>query len=186
MVFYAFFFFIVGERLVELAIAKRNERVLKATGAKEFGARHYPWIVAMHALFFVSFWIEATLKGGQLSPWWPFLFSFFTAVQGLRIWTLWSLGRLWNTKILVLPNAHVVVKGPYRWLRHPNYLIVTLEMILIPLLFEAYWTALIFSVLNAFLLSIRISTEEQALSAMTNYKHKFRDRPRFFPFRPVK
>lgn len=184
--FYLFFLFIVTERIVELMIAKRNERILKAMGAKEFGVRHYRWIVIMHILFFLSFAAESLWRGAELSPWWPFLFSLFIVVQGLRVWTLRSLGRFWNTKILVLPNAKVVAKGPYRWLRHPNYLVVVLEMWLIPLMFQAYGTALIFSAANAVMLAIRIDVEEKALKSLTNYADQFDERPRFLPLRPVK
>jgi methyltransferase len=186
MVFYLFFLFVIGERIVELTIAKRNERILKAMGAKEFGIRHYRWIVIMHILFLLSFAAESLSRGAELSPWWPLLFGLFIVVQGLRVWTLRSLGRFWNTKILVLPNAEVVAKGPYRWLRHPNYLVVVLEMWLIPVMFQAYWTALIFSITNAVMLSIRINVEEKALKSLTNYADQFDESPRFLPFRPVK
>lgn len=184
--FYLFLLWIVGMRIMELIIAKRNERIVKAMGAKEFGARHYPWIVAMHVLFLLSFTVESLWKGAEPSPWWPFLFILFVAVQGLRIWTISSLGRFWNTKILVLPNASVVAKGPYRWIRHPNYFIVAMEIWLIPFMFQAYWTALVFSIVNGILLSIRIAVEEEALRSLTNYGEQFAVRPRFFPLRPVK
>ncbi|WP_081260291.1 MULTISPECIES: isoprenylcysteine carboxylmethyltransferase family protein [Parageobacillus] len=184
--FYLFFLFIVIERVVELTIARRNERTLKAMGAKEFGVRHYRWIVIMHILFLLSFASESLAKGADLSPRWPLLFGLFVATQGLRVWTLRSLGRFWNTKILVLPNAKVVAKGPYRWLRHPNYLVVVLEMWLIPLMFQAYGTALVFSVANAVMLAIRIDVEEKALKSLTNYADQFDERPRFLPLRPVK
>jgi methyltransferase len=186
IVFYLFLLWIVGMRIMELIIAKRNERIVKAMGAKEFGARHYPWIVAMHVLFLLSFTVESLWKGAEPSPWWPFLFSLFVVVQGLRIWTLSSLGRFWNTKILVLPSAPVVAKGPYRWIRHPNYFIVAMEIWLIPFMFQAYWTALVFSIANGIMLSIRIAIEEEALRSLTNYGEQFAVRPRFFPFRPVK
>ncbi|WP_198020534.1 isoprenylcysteine carboxyl methyltransferase family protein [Anoxybacteroides tepidamans] len=173
-------------RVIELFIAKRNEKVLKAMGAEEVGERHYRLMVAMHALFLLSFLLEARYRGGALSPWWPLLFAMFLAVQTLRIWSIVSLGTFWNTKILVLPNANVVVKGPYRFLRHPNYLVVMLEFLLIPLLFQAYVTAIVFSLLNAYVLSVRISMEEKALVAMTNYEHHFHKRPRFLPFLSAK
>lgn len=186
MVFYLFFLFIVIERIIELMIAKRNERILKAMGAREFGVRHYRWIVIMHILFLFSFAFESLAKGAALSPWWPLLSGLFAATQGLRVWTLWSLGRFWNTKILVLPNAEVVAKGPYRWLRHPNYVVVVLEMWLIPLMFQAYGTALVFSAINAVMLAIRIDVEEKALRSLTNYADLLDERPRFLPLRPVK
>ncbi|ANB61316.1 isoprenylcysteine carboxyl methyltransferase family protein [Anoxybacillus amylolyticus] len=175
---YVFFLFIVCMRVGELLIAKRNERIVKAMGAKEFGQAHYRWIVLLHVAFLFSFFIEALMKGATLSSWWPFLLPLFFAVQLLRIWALFSLGVFWNTKILVVPNV-IVQKGPYRFLRHPNYVVVVLEILLIPLLFRAYITALVFSLLNAYLLSIRIPVEERALAMLTNYKEF--NRPRFFP-----
>jgi methyltransferase len=186
VIFYAFFLFIIAERLSELLIAKKNERWLKEKGAKEFGQGHYKYIVLVHVLFLLSFWLEAMLQGAKLSPLWPIILSGFFITQLLRVWTILSLGRFWNTKILVLPNAKVVAKGPYRWLRHPNYTIVAFEFVLIPLLFQAYWTAIIFSLLNIIVLSIRISVEEQALCTMTNYNSEFHKRNRFFPLRPIK
>lgn len=166
-------------RVGELLLAKRNERIVKAMGAKEFGQAHYRWIVLLHVAFLFSFFVETIAKGATLSPWWPFLFPVFLAVQLLRIWTISSLGVFWNTKIFVVPNV-IVQKGPYRFLRHPNYVVVILEILLIPLLFRAYVTAIVFSLLNAYLLSIRISVEEQALATMTN-DNEIQKRPRFFP-----
>jgi len=175
------FLTVTGMRLFELWFAKRNERYVKALGAKEFGARHYPWIVLMHVLFLLSLAVEALRKGARPSRRWPLLFPLFLAVEGLRAWTILSLGRFWNTKILIVPNRPVVKKGPYRWIRHPNYVVVALEIVLLPLLFQAPMTAFIFSLFNALMLSIRISTEEQALSAFTDYQEVFQVRPRFLP-----
>ncbi|WMJ15271.1 isoprenylcysteine carboxylmethyltransferase family protein [Geobacillus proteiniphilus] len=171
------FLAVSGMRVIELRLAKRNEQYVKALGAREFGACHYPLIVLMHVGFFLSLAVEALRKGAR--P--PLLFPFFLAVEGLRVWTILSLGRFWNTKILIVPNGQVVKKGPYRWLRHPNYVVVALEIALLPLLFQAPITALVFSLLNAFLLSIRIAVEERALAALTDYREVFRARPRFLP-----
>ncbi|AMX83748.1 hypothetical protein GS3922_08790 [Geobacillus subterraneus] len=182
MMRFAFVFFaVVGMRLFELWLAKRNERYVKALGAKEVGARHYPWIVLMHVLFLLSLAVEALRKGARPSRRWPLLFPLFLAVEGLRAWTILSLGRFWNTKILIVPNRPVVKKGPYRWIRHPNYAVVVLEIALLPLLFQAPMTALVFSLLNALMLSVRITAEEQALSAFTDYEEAFQERPRFLP-----
>ena len=92
----------------------------------------------------------------------------------MRIWCLTSLGKFWNTKIIILPGADVVIKGPYKFIRHPNYLIVTTELLVLPLLFSAYFTAIVFSILNIWMLSVRIPTEERALKEVTNYKEEFR------------
>ncbi|AGE22099.1 isoprenylcysteine carboxylmethyltransferase family protein [Geobacillus zalihae] len=179
--FWFVFLAVAGMRVIELRLAKRNEQYVKALGAREFGARHYPLIVLMHVGFFLSLAVEALRKGARPSRRWPLLFPLFLVVQGLRVWTIGSLGRFWNTKILIVPNGQVVKKGPYRWLRHPNYVVVALEIALLPLLFQAPITALVFSLLNAFLLSIRIAVEERALAALTDYREAFRERPRFLP-----
>ncbi|AST07219.1 hypothetical protein AF2641_10235 [Anoxybacillus flavithermus] len=155
------FLFLLVQRFVELYWAKRNERWMKARGAKEFGRNHYKYIVCMHSLFFVSLLLEGRKK--HKSTLCSFLFNMFIILQLFRFWTIASLGRYWNTKIIVLPNAERIQKGPYRWLRHPNYLVVVLEFLVIPLMFQAYWTAVIFTIWNAYLLSIRIRVEEQAL-----------------------
>lgn len=94
----------------------------------------------------------------------------FLLVQAGRIWALTSLGEFWNTKIIVLPEARPIKRGPYRYLKHPNYVIVSIELLVIPLLFHAYMTAVIFTILNGYLLSIRIPAEEQALAQLTEYK----------------
>lgn len=155
------FSFLIVQRFVELCWAKRNERWMKERGAKEFGQHHYKYIVCMHSLFFVSLLLEGMRK--RQSPLWPFLFKIFIVLQLFRLWIIVSLGRYWNTKIIVLPKAKRVQKGLYRWFRHPNYFVVSLELIMIPLMFQAYWTAIIFTICNAYLLSIRIRVEERAL-----------------------
>lgn len=101
--------------------------------------------------------------------------------QCIRIWALTSLGRYWNTKIIVLPDAPVVEKGPYRFLRHPNYAVVMTEIAFVPLIFQAYWTAILFTVLNAWMLSVRIRVEEKALYQMTgDYTERFERKKRFW------
>jgi len=186
MSFYYFFTYIIVARLVELLIAKRNERWIRNQGAIEFGNGHYSYIVGLHALFLLSFLFETIWRGRTLSPLWPLLLSVFIAVQVLRVWTIRTLGCYWNTKIFVVPNAQVVTHGPYRWLRHPNYVVVALEFLLIPLLYQAYWTTIIFTILNGVILSIRITIEERALKSMTNYQLEFQHHARFVPLRPVK
>ena len=148
MVFYLFLVFIVLQRLAELLIAKKNEQWMKSKGAIEFGQEHYPLMVLMHSAFFMGVLFEVTWLDKEISPIWPALLCLFCLTQFLRVWSLTSLGKYWNTKIIVLPNAEIVKKGPYKFIRHPNYLIVGIEIILIPILFEAYWTAILFTVLN--------------------------------------
>ncbi|HZG71941.1 MAG TPA: isoprenylcysteine carboxylmethyltransferase family protein, partial [Chondromyces sp.] len=106
-------------------------------------------------------------------PLWGVWLVAFLALQFLRIWVITSLGRYWNTKIIVLRDADIVNKGPYKWFRHPNYIVVTLEFIVIPLIFQAYWTLLIFGLLNQLILFIRIREEERVLRQMTSYSETF-------------
>lgn len=155
---------VVIQRLVEVMVAKRNEKQMKAAGAKEFGADHYKWIVLMHVAFFTSLITEVTIGGIGLITFWPLVLAVFILAQAGRFWALLSLGRFWNTKIIVLPGADLVKKGPYKWVSHPNYWIVAIEILTLPLLFEAYITAVLFTVLNAaILLTVRIPKEEEAL-----------------------
>jgi methyltransferase len=179
--FYAFFLFIVGQRLVELFIARRNEKWMKGQGALEFGKEHYRYIVCMHSLFFLSLLMEVFLLGNQLSPFWKVLFLIFITTQIIRIWALTSLGKYWNTKIIVLPNANIIRRGPYRFIKHPNYIIVAIELVVIPLLFDAYITAALFTLLNILVLSIRIPAEEKALKQLTEYEIDFDRCNRFIP-----
>jgi methyltransferase len=172
-IFYAFILLLIAQRLAELLIAKRNEQWMKQRGAREFGQTHYRFIVLFHSLFFVSFWIEVTVWERTLLPVWPFLLTIFLFTQLVRVWALTSLGKFWNTKIIVLPEASVVQKGPYRFMKHPNYLVVTLEFMTIPLLFQAYYTSILFTLLNLFILSIRIPAEEKALNELTEYPTNF-------------
>ena len=164
---------VIIQRLVELMIARRNEKWMLRQGAYESGARHYPLMVMMHIAFFLSLLLEVSIGNRTLSPFWIALLTLFILAQVVRIWCLASLGRFWNTKIIILPGADVVKKGPYRFIRHPNYLIVTTELLVLPLLFSAYFTAILFSLLNVWMLSVRIPVEEKALKEATNYEEKF-------------
>lgn len=182
MAFWILLAFLFAQRVTELLIARRNEKWMKDQGAYEVGAEHYKWIVAVHTGFFISLFVEVKLFEAQPASWWLIPFVFFAGAQILRFWALFSLGRYWNTKIIVLPGANVVESGPYRFLRHPNYVIVAVEIFMIPLVFQAYVTAVIFSVANAVvLLRVRIPAEEQALKNVTNYREATRGRPRFHP-----
>ena len=164
---------VIIQRLVELFIAKRNEKWMKSQGALEAGASHYPYMVAMHVCFFIALIVEVIGFNRELSPVWPLFLTLFLLAQVLRVWCLSSLGKYWNTKIIVLPNAEVVRKGPYKWIRHPNYVIVATELIVLPLQFSAYITAILFTLLNIWMMSVRIPAEEQALKKVTNYKEEF-------------
>lgn len=167
------FIIVVIQRLIELAVARRNENWMRSQGAIEVGAAHYKWMVMMHTAFFVSLLAEVLIAGRPLPVYWPALLAIFLLMQILRIWCLSSLGKFWNTKILILPGADVQKKGPYKWIRHPNYVIVTTELLVLPIIFGAYFTAGLFFVLNLWMLSVRIPAEERALRELTNYNEVF-------------
>ena len=154
----AFFLgFLIVQRLSELVIARRNTSRLMAEGAREVAPGHYPLIVAMH-----SVWILCLIFFGYDQPVHLFWLALFALLQGLRIWILATLGRRWTTRIIIT-DTPLVVRGSYRWLRHPNYVLVVAEIAIAPLVLGLWWVALIFSVLNAAVLTIRIRAEERAL-----------------------
>ncbi|GHH98248.1 isoprenylcysteine carboxyl methyltransferase family protein [Neobacillus kokaensis] len=173
--------YLAAIRSMELGIAKSNENWMKQRGGVEFGASHYRVMVLMHMLFFVAFILEKIGLNQGLSPIWPVILFSFVLVQFLRVWVIVSLGRYWNTKIIVLPNAKVIMKGPYRFLRHPNYCVVSLELLVIPLLFSSYITAILFTLLNILMLRVRIPEEERALRSLTEYEGIFQEHNRFIP-----
>ncbi|MCT8137168.1 isoprenylcysteine carboxyl methyltransferase family protein [Anaerobacillus sp. CMMVII] len=179
--FYIFIFFVISQRIIELFIAKRNAIWIIKKGGYEVGREHYKFIVILHALFFISLLTEVTLNKPSFANWVIIPFIIFLFAQFGRVWALTSLGPFWNTRIMVLPGAKVIAKGPYRFMRHPNYFIVITEIALLPLIFQAYWTALIFTLCNALILSVRIKAEEQALQEATDYQDVFKKRGRFVP-----
>ena len=153
-------------RLAEIRVARRNAERLVAAGAYEVGRSHYPWMVALHTLFLLSCVAEVWLLG---RPWVPAVSILALAVLvlalALRWWTLETLGDRWTTRVLVLPEEELVSDGPYRLIRHPNYLAVVLEIAAIPMLHFAWVTAVVFSVANLALLRVRIGVEENALTS---------------------
>lgn len=163
------FIFVIVQRLAEMLYAKSNEKRMKQQGAIESGAAHYKWIVLLHVLFFIALLVEVLFFDVmETGIWWLFL-AIFIVAQILRVWALASLGQFWNTKILVLPGAEKVKKGPYRWIPHPNYIVVALEIFSLPLIFGAWRTALVFTIANALLLLlVRIPAEEKALQQLGN------------------
>ncbi|MFD1928511.1 isoprenylcysteine carboxyl methyltransferase family protein [Sporosarcina siberiensis] len=173
MLFTLLITFVIVQRLFELFVAKRNEKWMLSRGAYEVGALHYPVMVAMHIGFFVTLILEVLILDRPLSSIWIPLLSLFIFAQIIRFWCLFSLGKYWNTKIIILPGADVVRKGPYRFFRHPNYLIVTIELLVLPLIFNAFGTLFIYFILNIWMLSIRIPVEERALREATNYSQLF-------------
>ena len=155
------------QRLFELVLARRNERRARARGAVERGQKHYPLIVALHTLWLVATLFEGLLRGLELLIFWPVPLALFLLVQPLRYWAIFCLGERWNTKILILPGEKPVRRGPYQYFGHPNYVVVGVEILAFPLIFGAWMTALVFTVLNAVLLSIRIREENRALSELS-------------------
>ncbi len=148
------------QRLVELAIARINTRRLLAAGGIEYGARHYPLMVALHVAWFVSL-VVFVPAGAALDP---LLFVVFLVLQAGRVWVIASLGRHWTTRVIVVPGAALVKRGPYRWLRHPNYLIVIAEIAVVPLIAGAWEVAVAFTVANGALLWRRMQVENVALA----------------------
>ena len=151
---------VVAQRVVELAYARRNARRLVAEGGIEVGARHYPAIVALHAAWLVALAVTVPADTPANLP----LLAVFIALQGARLWVLASLGRYWTTRVITVPDAPLVRRGPYRFMRHPNYLVVTAEIAVLPLIFGAWQIATIFSALNLALLTHRIRVENAALA----------------------
>ena len=150
--------FVTLQRLVELPIARANTRRLLAAGGHEVGAGHYPYIVALHAAWLGSLWWLAPGRPIHL----PFLIL-FALIEAARIWVLRALGPRWTTRIIVVPGEQLVATGPYRFVSHPNYLVVIGEIAVLPLVFGLWQVALIFSLLNAAALTIRIRAENRAL-----------------------
>jgi len=151
------------QRVLELLLSRRHERALRAKGAYERGAGHYPAIVGLHAGWLISMLLEGWVQGAELSILWPFWLALFVVGQALRYWAILSLGERWTTRVVILPGVPLIERGPYKHLQHPNYLAVALEIFSAPLIFDASFTALAFSVLNVGVLLLRIRTETSAL-----------------------
>ena len=154
------------ERIAELVVSQRNLRWSRAHGGVEFGAGHYPVMVVLHTGLLVGCLVEAAHREFIPALGWS-MFAVVIAAQGLRWWCITTLGRQWNTRVVVVPDAGRVTGGPYRFLSHPNYVAVVLEGIALPLVHSAWITATVFTVLNAVLLWVRISVEDKALESLT-------------------
>lgn len=153
-----FLSFIIVQRLSELVIAKRNTAKLMERGATEYGAEHYPFMVSMHTcwiLALVFFGFDESIQIGWLIA--------FAGLQVLRVWILMTLGERWTTRIIVIDEP-LVLAGPFRLLRHPNYVLVVAEIFIAPMVLGLWWIAVVFSVLNAAMLYVRINAEEKALA----------------------
>jgi methyltransferase len=176
---------VVLERLVELLITRRNLAWAREHGAREHGRDHYPWMVAVHASFLIACPTEVIALDRPFRPWLgvPMVVLLALAMT-LRYWAITTLGRRWTTRILVVPGLPVVTAGPYRWLRHPNYLAVTIEVAALPLIHTAWITALVWSVANALVLRARIRAEEAALRSDSDYDRAMTGRRALVPSPP--
>jgi methyltransferase len=151
---------VITQRLAELALAGANTRRLLAQGAREVGAGHYPLFIALHASWLAAIGLSTPLR---TQPIWPLIGLFFV-LQAARIWVIASLGPYWTTRIITLEGAPLAQRGPYRFVRHPNYWVVVGEIAVLPLAFGDWAVALIWSILNAALLRHRIALEEATLA----------------------
>jgi len=148
------------QRLGELGLARRNTRRLLARGAYEVGASHYPLIVLLHAAWLAGLWLLAWSRPIQ-----PIWLAVFIGLQALRVWVIATLGARWTTRIIILPGAPLVAAGPYRFISHPSYVVVAGEMAVLPLAFGLPLYGLLFFLLNAAVLTLRLSVEAKALTA---------------------
>jgi len=180
----AFLALLAAERLYELRLARRHAAAAFARGGVEVGRRHFAVMRILHAGFLAACAAEVVLLGRPFVPALgaPML-ALALAAQGLRYWAIAALGPQWNVRVIVVPGAPVVTAGPYRWIRHPNYLAVVVEGVAVPLIHSAYWTALGFSLANAALLAVRIRCEERALAEHCEGGARLARRPRFVPAR---
>ncbi|MGZ6040321.1 MAG: isoprenylcysteine carboxyl methyltransferase family protein [Phenylobacterium sp.] len=153
---------VTAQRLGELVVARRNTRRLLSHGGVERGGEHYPLMVALHAAWLAGLWTLAWNRPANL--WW---LAAYVGLEVLRIWVLTSIGRRWTTRIIVVPGERLVRKGPYRLIPHPNYAVVAGEIAVLPLVFGLTGFAVVFSVLNAAMLWLRIRTENAALNEAT-------------------
>jgi methyltransferase len=153
---------VTAQRLGELVVAQRNTRRLLAQGGIERGAEHYPLMVALHAAWLGGLWTLAWNRPANLG--W---LAAYAVLEALRIWVLTTIGRRWTTRIIVVPGETLVRRGPYRLIRHPNYAVVAGEIAVLPLVFGLVGFALVFSLLNAGMLWLRIRTENAALATAT-------------------
>ena len=167
MIAYTLFVLAVGaERLVEMAVSQRNLAWAYARGGQEHGRGHYPAMVALHVALLAGCVVEVWAFDRPFLPLLGWLMvAVVLATQALRWWCISTLGRRWNTRIVVIPGMPLVHRGPYRWLRHPNYVAVVVEGVALPMVHTAWLTAVTFTVLNAILLRVRIRAEEDALAS---------------------
>lgn len=173
---------VAAERLLELVITRRHAARLLARGGIVVGQSHYVWMVLLHTSFLVAAPFEVfLLRRAFVPPLATVMVLVVLLTMALRYWVIATLGDRWTTHVVVVPDEAPVEGGPYRFLRHPNYLAVILEVAALPLVHTAWITALLFSVGNAFMLRTRIQVEENALVTHSSYRERLGQRPRFLP-----
>ena len=178
--YFAFLGFLVVERLFELFLSRANARAALARGGREVGHAHFRVMAAVHTLFLAACALEVLLLERPFVPALGYgALALALGAQGLRYWAIATLGQRWNVRILFVPGEAPVTRGPYRWVRHPNYAAVIIELAAVPLIHSAWLTALVFTAANAWLLSVRIAAEEKALGEA--YQAAFAGRARFIP-----
>ena len=163
MLFYILTGFVIAQRLLELVIAKKNEKISLSKGGVEYDKGGYIVIVIMHILFFISLYTEFFYFERTLNKFWIIFLILFIAAQALRYWAIFTLGTMWNTRIIIVPGSELIKTGPYKYFKHPNYMAVITELAVIPFMFSCFFTAVIFSSVNLLLLKRRIEIEENAL-----------------------
>lgn len=164
LLFFTFFCVIILQRVSELVHAHRNTRRVREMGAREYGAGHYPAIVALHVIGLACLALEAYWNDFFPNNFWPIPLTLFLLAQGLRYWSIATLGPYWNTRVWVVPGMTPIRSGPYRYIRHPNYLAVVVEFVTITALWNAWWTLAVVTPVNLILLGVRIRCEENALN----------------------
>ena len=170
------------ERIFELWLSRRNARRAFARGGIECDAGHYRFMRVLHLAFLVACAAEVILLQRAFHPVLAAAMLAAAALaQGLRYWSIWSLGDRWNVRVIVVPGDPVITRGPYRLVRHPNYAAVAIEGVALPMIHTAWLTALCFTLANAVLLAVRITCEERALARYTDYRAALGDRARFVP-----
>ncbi len=186
MAYFGLLALIAVERLIEYRLSRRNVAWALGLGGLEFGQRHFRWMILLHAVFLPACALEVWGLGRPFVPALGLpMFAVVVSALALRYAAILTLGRRWNVRVVVIPGEPAVNGGPYRFLRHPNYLAVVLEGIAIPLVHTAWLTALLFTALNTVLLSVRIRCEEAALAEHSDYDRRLTGRRRFVPTREI-
>jgi methyltransferase len=162
MIFIIFILFLIFQRLAELYVSSKNEKWLLRNGAIEYGKEHYPYMVAMHTLFIISVIAEYIWRDDTIVSY-PLIILFFLLIV-IKVVVISTLGHYWNTKIYKVPGTRPVATGIYKYIKHPNYIIVICEIAIIPLAFGLYYTAIAFTILNAIMLTVRIKKENEVLA----------------------